>query len=98
MTPSYFLDPKNGVSYFVVAQTPQRNVNSISDLQNTPILPSSNSAASAFSSVSQPQLLGNIATIRRGESPQIVNHYNVQPTYDIYASVSGRSAASTVAA
>jgi multidrug efflux pump subunit AcrB len=90
VTPSYFLDPKTGVSYSVVAQTPQRSVSSISDLQNTPIIPSSTAAGSQINSVSQPQLLGNIATIRRGAAPQIVDHYNVQPTYDVYASVSGR--------
>jgi multidrug efflux pump subunit AcrB len=90
VTPSYFLDPKTGVSYSVVAQTPQRNVNSISDLENTPLIPSSTASASALTSISQPQLLGNVASIRRGQAPQIIDHYDVQPTFDIYASVSGR--------
>ncbi len=37
---------------------------------------------------SQAQLLSNLATVRRGEAMQIVNHYNVQPVFDVYANVS----------
>jgi multidrug efflux pump subunit AcrB len=36
------------------------------------------------------QLLYNLATLQRGESTEIVNHYNVQPVYDIYANVDQR--------
>ncbi len=37
-----------------------------------------------------PQLLSNMATLSRGVAPEIVNHYNVQPVYDVYANVDGR--------
>ena len=37
-----------------------------------------------------PQLLSNMADISRGIAPEIVNHYNVQPVYDVYANVAGR--------
>jgi multidrug efflux pump subunit AcrB len=90
VTPSYFLDPKTGVSYQVVAQTPQHSVNSISDLQNTPILSSAASSGLSLGTGSQIQLLGNLASIKRGQSAQIIDHYNVQPTFDVYANVSGR--------
>jgi multidrug efflux pump subunit AcrB len=33
------------------------------------------------------QHLANIATTVRGVAPQIVNHYNVQPVFDVYANV-----------
>ncbi len=33
------------------------------------------------------QMLANLATTRRGTAPQIVTHYNVQPVFDVYASV-----------
>lgn len=33
------------------------------------------------------QHLSNLATSARGVAPQIVNHYNVQPVFDIYANV-----------
>ncbi len=90
VTPSFFLDPKNGVSYSVQVQTPQRSINSIDALQNTPIIPSTQAGATSLSSAAPTQLLGNIATVSRSVGPQIVNHYNVQPTFDVYASASGR--------
>ncbi len=80
-SPNYWLDPKNGVSYLVASQTPQYKINSISDLQNTPIL---------GTSPGTPQLLNNVATVDRGKAAQVINHYNVQPVYDIYANVQGR--------
>ena len=36
------------------------------------------------------QLLGGVATIRRGFSSAVVSHYNVQPVVDIYATTHGR--------
>lgn len=36
------------------------------------------------------QLLGNLVTSARGLAPQIVNHYNVQPVFDVYANVDRR--------
>jgi len=34
-----------------------------------------------------PQLLANLASVERGVAPEIVNHYNVQPVFDVYANV-----------
>jgi len=36
------------------------------------------------------QLLSNLAAVRRGVAPEIVNHYNVQPVFDVYANVDRR--------
>jgi len=36
------------------------------------------------------QLLENLARVGRGVAPEIVNHYNVQPVYDVYANVDRR--------
>ncbi len=36
------------------------------------------------------QLLSNLAGVRRGVAPEIVNHYNVQPVIDVYANVDRR--------
>jgi multidrug efflux pump subunit AcrB len=36
------------------------------------------------------QLLANLAEVSRGIAPEIVNHYNVQPVFDVYANVDGR--------
>src|SRR5581483_12028260 len=37
-----------------------------------------------------PQLLSNLATTTRGVGPAIVNHYNVQPAFDVYANLDRR--------
>jgi multidrug efflux pump subunit AcrB len=36
------------------------------------------------------QLLSNLVSVQRGNTPVIVNHYNVWPVYDIYANVDRR--------
>ncbi|NTW48193.1 MAG: efflux RND transporter permease subunit, partial [Chlorobiales bacterium] len=75
-SPSYWINPQNGVSYSVVVQTPPHKISSLQELQNTPI--SDNSGSSW-------QLLSNLATIGRGTLPGVVTHYNVQPTINIFA-------------
>ena len=93
-SPSFWLDPKNGVSYSISVQTPQREMSSVSDLLNTPIGPTASSlntnAVNSIAGQNTQELLSNLATIGRGASPQIVNHYNVQPTFDVYISASHR--------
>jgi multidrug efflux pump subunit AcrB len=37
-----------------------------------------------------PQLLSNLAGVSRGIAPQIINHYNVQPVFDVYANIDRR--------
>jgi multidrug efflux pump subunit AcrB len=48
--------------------------------------------------VPSPQLLANLAAVARGSAPEIVNHYNVQPVFDIYANVDRRDLGSVGAA
>jgi multidrug efflux pump subunit AcrB len=36
------------------------------------------------------QLLSNLVTVQRGVAPVIINHYNVQPVFDVYANVDRR--------
>jgi multidrug efflux pump subunit AcrB len=38
----------------------------------------------------QTQLLSNLATIEHSTGPEILNHYNVQPVFDVYANVDRR--------
>jgi multidrug efflux pump subunit AcrB len=80
-SPTYWLDPRTGVSYSVTVQTPQYRVDSLQDLENIPVT-NSNGAP--------PQILGNLASISRGASLAAVSHYNVQPVINIYGSVQGR--------
>ncbi len=84
-TPTYWLNPQNGVSYNIAVQEPQYDVQSLQDLQNIPVT----NASSAT-----PQILGNVATITRGTEAGTVSHYNVQPVIDIYGAVEGTDLAS----
>ena len=79
--PTYWLDPKNGVSYAVSVQTPQRDINTMTGLKNIPVTDSSGA---------HPQLLAAVANVERARSNAVVSHYNVQPVIDIYATQQGR--------
>lgn len=79
-SPTFYLNPQNGVSYNIAVQTPQYDVKSLQDLQNFPI---------ASTSPAQPQILGNLASIDRGAEQGTVSHYNARPLIDIYGSVEG---------
>jgi multidrug efflux pump subunit AcrB len=79
--PNYWLNFQNGVNYQVAVQTPQYKIDTLQDLKNTPVV---------APGLPRPELLGNLATIERRESPVIVNHYNVQPVFDVLTNVQGR--------
>jgi multidrug efflux pump subunit AcrB len=78
--PNFWVNPKNGVNYSLAVQTPQRLVATMSDLSNTVITSADGSKR---------QLLGNLATFKRDLAPTIINHFNVQPVYDVLANVDG---------
>jgi CzcA family heavy metal efflux pump len=79
--PSFWLDPKTGVTYNIATETPQYRADSLQNLQNIPITgPGS----------PQSQIMASLATFSRGSEMGIVSHYNVQPVIDIYGSVDGR--------
>ena len=80
-TPSFWLDPRTGVSYSVTTQTPQYRMDSLQDLENIPITNSKGAP---------PQILGNLASVSRASSMAAVSHYNVQSVVNIYGSVQGR--------
>jgi len=77
---NFWLNYKNGVTYQVVTQTPQRRVSSMDELNRTPI---------SSGKPGVPQLLSNLATITRTTTPLSLNHYNVQPVFDVFANVQG---------
>jgi len=80
--PVYYLNPENGVSYSVVAQTPEYRVGSMSDLSNIPVTSTNAGGAS--------QVLGGLSTVVRGTSSAVVSHYNIAQAIDIYATPNGR--------
>ena len=79
-TPAFWLNPKNGVTYSVAIMSPQYRIDSMQALLNTPV---SNGSSS-------PQVLGNLASVTPMMMPAVINHYNVTPVVDVYASVDGR--------
>jgi multidrug efflux pump subunit AcrB len=85
LAPSFWVDPKTGVNYSVIAQTPQHRLNSIDAVSNTPIR-----ALSASPTAESPQLLGNIVKISRSADPAVIDHYTVQRVMDVNASAAGR--------
>jgi multidrug efflux pump subunit AcrB len=89
VTPNFWTDPTSGIPYYIAVQTPERQVASLNDLGNTPV-----STAIATDTnvpgVPVPGLLSNVATIRRDSLPTNSNQANIQPVYEIYASVQGR--------
>ena len=76
--PNFWLNYENGVNYQVAVQTPQYKMDTLQDLKNTPVV---------APGLPRPELLGNLAGVERRESPVIVNHYNVQPVFDVLANV-----------
>ena len=77
---NFWLNYKNGVQYQVVVQTKQHHLTSMDELGRTPLLAAGQTT---------PQMLSNLATIRRASTALSLNHYNVQPVFDVSANVQG---------
>ncbi len=78
--PTYWLSPQTGVSYPIVAQTPEYKVDTLAALQNVPITGSTGGL----------QVLGGLSKFRREQSSALVTHYNVLPAIDLYAAIQDR--------
>jgi CzcA family heavy metal efflux pump len=79
--PNFWLNPKNGVTYSIAVQAPQYRITSFQDLMNVPV---------NGTQAGGQQILGNLVTIKPTSRAAVVNHYNVQPVMDVYASTAGR--------
>jgi multidrug efflux pump subunit AcrB len=94
VSPNFWVNPVNRVNYRVAVQTPDYHIHSVDTLLNTPIVKAQTvgpaSRAGPAASGPPAQLLGNLADLGRGTEPANINHYNVQPVYDVYANVQGR--------
>jgi multidrug efflux pump subunit AcrB len=80
-SPSYWLNPQNGVTYSVAIQSPDYRIDSLQALLNTPM---------GSSSAPSPQVLANLATLKPNVTPAAVYHYDIMPVVDIYGSVQDR--------
>jgi len=79
--PVFFLNPENGVSYPVVGQTPEYQVDSFDALRNIPISASGGAPT---------QILGGLSSFGRSNASAVVTHYNIQPAVDVFATPQGR--------
>ena len=76
VAPTFWLNPANGISYSVVMQAPQYNLDSLSDLANIPVSSGTNN---------NQQLLGGIASFNRTARNAVVSQYDGQPMVQINA-------------
>src|SRR5438270_9567547 len=81
-SPTFWLDPKNHVSYTIATQTPQYRTDTLQDLENIPIT-GTNPAA-------PPSIMASLVSTQRGVGMAVVSDYNVAPVIDIFGSVAGR--------
>ena len=81
-SPTYWVDPNNGVSYSIATQTPQYFTSSLQGLVNTPVT-GTNPAA-------PPSLMASLVSTQRGAGMGVVSHYDVAPVIDVFGSVEGR--------
>ncbi len=77
--PNFWLNPKNEVTYQVAVQSPQYRMTSLQDVMNIPVI-----------SQQGPQLLSNLVQLYPAARAATVNHYNVAPVIDVYASTQDR--------
>jgi multidrug efflux pump subunit AcrB len=93
VSPNFWTDPSSGIPYYLAVQTPEPDINSLNALKNTPVTAALPAAGSPI-----PGLLANVATITRSSMPTNTNQANIQPTYDVYASVQDRDLGSVAKA
>ncbi len=80
VAPTYWLNPENGVSYAIVMQTPQYQIDSLNALQSLPITGPGGVA----------QTLGGLSSITRATRSAVVSQYNIAPMVQIYGTPQGR--------
>ena len=85
--PTFWVDPKTGVSYQIATQTPQYRADKLQDLVNIPVTGSDPNAP--------PSLMASLVSIKRGTDMAVESHYDIAPVIDIFGSVSGRDLGGT---
>jgi len=80
IAPSYWVDPKNGNSYFVTVQYPENQVKSMQDLKAMPL---------RAPNLKLPTYLNQVADVVPILTPTEVDHYQLQRTIDVYVAPTG---------
>jgi len=96
VAPSFWINPKNFVNYFVVVQTPLRQIDSVPSLlgmplgRNVQLINSSVPSTPGDDPVGGASYLGAVAKLRPDSDLAMINHVSVQRVVDVQASASGR--------
>ena len=80
-SPTFFLNPKNRVTYNVITQAPQYRMDSLDALNNIPVRTTEQGSSG---------ILGSLASVSRDTERAVISHWNVQPVLDIYGGIQGR--------
>ncbi len=84
-TPSYWVNNKTGVNYSLAVRVPPYRFENVSDVLNLPV--SNNDGT--------PIKLTNLSQYQIGKTTNVISHYNILPTYDIFLNVQDRDLGST---
>jgi len=103
LSPMFFLNWDNHVNYSIVAQTPQYSMSSLADLQNIPInsaagdgpSPAASEGSQGSEAAHPAEILGDLASVHRGQEMAVVSHFNTRRVVDIYAAVQDRDLGAT---
>jgi multidrug efflux pump subunit AcrB len=83
--PNFFLNWNNGVQYELISQTPQYRIQSLQGVGNIPL---------TSKAMARPEILSEVASLRRGNEMEAIDHYNIRRVIDIFGSVQDRDLAS----
>jgi multidrug efflux pump subunit AcrB len=81
-SPTFWVDPKTGVSYNIESQTPQYWADTLQELVNIPVTGTTPSVPSS--------IMASLVSMKRGSGMAVESHYNIQPVIDIFGTNSGR--------
>ncbi|WP_109370546.1 MULTISPECIES: efflux RND transporter permease subunit [unclassified Massilia] len=81
VSPTYWLNPANGVTYPIVMQTPQSQLDSLAALANLPVGSGANANAAT---------LGGLARFERGNGSALISQYDIAPMVQIHATTQDR--------
>ncbi len=81
-SPTFWVDPKNRVSYQIATQTPQYRADTLQGVENIPV--------TGTDPATPPSLMASLVSMQRGTGMAVVSHYDIEPVIDIFGSVTGR--------
>ena len=85
VSPNFWTDLSSGIPYYLAVQTPEYRVNSLNALNNTPV-----SSLLTVGGQPVPGMLSNVAKLKRDTVATNSNQSNIQPVFEVYASIQGR--------